>query len=420
MNFGVRIEITAVVALALVAAGGAAGGDPSSSSAPSTVTVDFAGGSLRVERGECDAFDAGVIREWADRAYADLSAAWPDRAALFRAEGLRLSGRRDPASGGKPAYGYWDRERATIVFRCGTEPVVRHELFHVWCERARLPCDCERIDHPGGFDLACRPLAADRLEQALARLAARAQLHRTFLYRIQCDEAITRVVNRSRNSAATFGLQPGQMREQRNGILVVKQGTGAPAEKRLRLDGEGHVRMTKKGKPVEARLPPEFDPVARAFPHAQVAWFTAADQQRLAFRLLEGGPSEAGEFRIVCPESDDLAIQFLDRQAPRREGPRSAPRCAARASGQMCLEPNGEVRRVQFFGTYFDGEACRWDKSAPFATIEQDVVEKTEGLRFPSRVTTVVPLDWRDTAIFVQTYENCVFADVRVETDLDP
>ena len=128
-----------------------------SAPARSTETVEFEAGSLLVERGECKRVDAGLLREWADKAHADMSAAWPERATRFRASGVRLVGRVDPRSGGKPVYGYWDRERSTVFFRCGVEEVVRHELFHAWCERAELPCDCERIDHPDGFDLRCRP-----------------------------------------------------------------------------------------------------------------------------------------------------------------------------------------------------------------------------------------------------------------------
>ena len=121
-------------------------------------SMSFSGGSLLVDRGECATVDEARVREWADRAHADLRAAWPDGEKRFRVSRLRLLGRLDPHADGAPANGYWDRERETIVFRCGVEEVVRHELFHAWCERAALPCDCKRIDHPGGFDLTCAPM----------------------------------------------------------------------------------------------------------------------------------------------------------------------------------------------------------------------------------------------------------------------
>ena len=122
------------------------------------VRLTFSGGSFVVDPGECDAVDESRLRDWADRAHTDIRAEWPEREKRFRVSRLRLVGRLDPQANGAAANGFWDRERATIVFRCGVEEVVRHELFHVWCERAALPCDCKRIDHPGGFDLACAPV----------------------------------------------------------------------------------------------------------------------------------------------------------------------------------------------------------------------------------------------------------------------
>ena len=120
--------------------------------------VNFEGGSLLVQRGECDEVDAATVREWANRAHRDLSEAWPDRAGRFRSDGLVMYGMREPiTNNGKSAYGYWDRKRQRVVYKCGVEHVIRHELFHVWCDRARLPCDCTWIDHPDGFDLDCTP-----------------------------------------------------------------------------------------------------------------------------------------------------------------------------------------------------------------------------------------------------------------------
>ena len=121
-------------------------------------TVEFEGGSLFVRKGECEEVDPATIRDWADRAHRDLSAAWPDRADRFRVDGLLMSGMREPiTNNGKSAYGYWDRKKQTVVYKCGVENVIRHELFHVWCDRARLPCNCTWIDHPDGFNLDCSP-----------------------------------------------------------------------------------------------------------------------------------------------------------------------------------------------------------------------------------------------------------------------
>jgi len=131
--------------------------------APQTATVRefsvaFEGGSLLVLKGECEEVDAEVIRDWANRAHRDLSEAWPDRVGRFQLDGLVMDGRREPiTNNGKSAFGYWDRKKQTVVYQCGVENVIRHELFHVWCDRARLPCDCTWIDHPDGFNLDCTP-----------------------------------------------------------------------------------------------------------------------------------------------------------------------------------------------------------------------------------------------------------------------
>jgi hypothetical protein len=121
-------------------------------------TVEFDGGSLLVRKGECEDVDPATIREWADRAHRDLSAAWPDRADRFQVDRLVMYGMGDAITNkGKSVNGYWDRKRQTVVYKCGVEIVIRHELFHVWCDRARLPCNCTWIDHPDGFNLDCTP-----------------------------------------------------------------------------------------------------------------------------------------------------------------------------------------------------------------------------------------------------------------------
>jgi len=136
-----------------------AGGPGADVAEASADRVAFSGGTLRVVAGECDTVDVAVIHEWAERARRDLSEAWPERASRFTVSDLTLRGERDPHVGGRPAHGYWLRATRTVVFRCGDERVIRHELFHVWCEDAGLPCDCTRIDHPEGFRLDCSPQA---------------------------------------------------------------------------------------------------------------------------------------------------------------------------------------------------------------------------------------------------------------------
>jgi hypothetical protein len=85
----------------------------------------------------------------------------------------------------------------------------------------------------------------------------------------------------------------------------------------------------------------------------------------------------------------------------------------------MCLGADGEISELHFYGLVVTEQGCEWDRSTAFATIEQDVVERTTGLRFPSRVRTSYALDWRDTAIFVQTFEDCVFTNVRVSDEIE-
>ena len=147
-----------LVGCVLIAAGGPLeAAQQSPEPRPGESTVTFEGGTLRVVAGECDEVDLETIREWADRAHRDLSEVWPGRAGQFRVDGLVMYGMVEPISNGKPAYGYWDRKRQTVVYRCGVERVIRHELFHVWCDRAELPCNCTWIDHPDGFGLDCSP-----------------------------------------------------------------------------------------------------------------------------------------------------------------------------------------------------------------------------------------------------------------------
>jgi hypothetical protein len=191
-----------------------------------------------------------------------------------------------------------------------------------------------------------------------------------------------------------------------------------PVERRVKLRKDGQVALDRRGLPVEIELSPEFAPIAQAIPHAQVAWFTAEEQELLRFHPAGASEDGAGRFRIECSGPDELGVEFLDRQPPRREGPASEPRCSARASGQMCLGPDGEIGTIQFYAVYADGADCKWDRDVPFVSIEQNRVEKTTGLRFPTRVRTVFPLSWRDTAIFDQRYGDCVFTHVRVGQSL--
>ncbi len=282
----------------------------------------------------------------------------------------------------------------------------------MWCATASATT--------AGPSAGSSPAPGPELETTLARLAERAALHRSLLYKLQCNETITRMIHRSVESGAGFGFQPRMTAELQFGVVVGRDKEGRLREERVELDGKGRVRMTRKGEPRLAELRGGLAPLARAFPHAQVAWFTADYQKELAFRLLKLGKEETS-YRLGCAMKKDLLLEFLDAEPPRRSvtGTGGKPRCDARPSGQMCLDPStGEIRAIAFYGLYPEGEACLWDLKLPFAVIEQDLVERSTGARFPSRVRTVLPLDWRDTAVFVQTYDSCRFAEVEVTVEL--
>jgi len=103
----------------------------------------FDGGTLMVSTGECSPVDFPVLIDWANRAYRDMSAAQPgfdftiDQIYVY---GQKLSTR----------HGYYDTKDKVIVFDCGEENVIRHELFHRYCYRWKMGCNCATIDHPGG------------------------------------------------------------------------------------------------------------------------------------------------------------------------------------------------------------------------------------------------------------------------------
>lgn len=66
------------------------------------------------------------------------------------------------------------------------------------------------------------------VEQIVGRLAERAKLHQSLLYRLQCQERVSRAVYRDRTSAAGFGYRPGEMMELSHEILIVRDEIGSP------------------------------------------------------------------------------------------------------------------------------------------------------------------------------------------------
>lgn len=253
------------------------------------------------------------------------------------------------------------------------------------------------------------PSPSPELQRLLDLLADRAALHRALLYRFQCAEDLTRKVIR-RPKFAFGGDPPAATLHERCGIVVEQGEDGVARILREKLDAKGNVRLNRKGEPVAAELPQAFNPIVSAVPHAQASTFAAQDQAQLEFHLLkdlaQGGPV----YRMKCPQGH-VAIEFLDRQPPR-----ALPACSAQASGQMCVDPrDGEISGLVFYGMDRVKSGCIWNREAPFALVEQGLIEKSTGARFPSRMKTIFSLGLRDNAVFEQRFENCGFTHVDVE-----
>lgn len=245
-------------------------------------------------------------------------------------------------------------------------------------------------------------------ERLLALLARRAELHRSLLYRFQCTEDLTRKLQRRPKSA--YGMNgPEDEVHDRCGIVVEKRRDGVARTVRTELDNQGSVKVNRKGEPVEALLKAQFNPVAKAVPHAQAATFTEAGQADLEFHLMGEPDKDGPSYRIRCPEGD-VAIEFLDR-----EPLKPAVVCKGQASGQMCVDRVGEISVLAFYGLIRDEGRCLWDRAAPFALVEQGLIETRTGARFPSRVRTIFSVSSRDNALFDQRYENCGFTNVETQ-----
>ena len=111
--------------------------------------LPFNGGTLRVSAGECGGFDWKTMQDWADKAYNEMRVVWPVEE--FKSDRIFVRGERLASR-----HGYYSVRKNLIVFNCGEENVLRHELFHYYCYNAKLTgCDCATIDHPGGWNLDC-------------------------------------------------------------------------------------------------------------------------------------------------------------------------------------------------------------------------------------------------------------------------
>jgi hypothetical protein len=73
---------------------------------------------------------------------------------VYREENLR-------SKSGASLNGLCRHSKRLILFRCGYEKVIEDELLHYHRRELDLPCDCSRIEHPGGIDIRCRPFEQD-------------------------------------------------------------------------------------------------------------------------------------------------------------------------------------------------------------------------------------------------------------------
>ncbi|HEX2254545.1 MAG TPA: hypothetical protein VHQ65_14850 [Thermoanaerobaculia bacterium] len=144
--------VPAVLALALAACSG--GGGPTDPGGADLV-LETSYGTLRVATGG-NPFDPGEALRAIENGYAQASAQLGANASLDSLSGLRIVVRPGIF---EDAYGMYHPRHDEIEMAAGVERVLRHELQHRFCYRMGHPDDCcLLVDHPGGYDLACRPL----------------------------------------------------------------------------------------------------------------------------------------------------------------------------------------------------------------------------------------------------------------------
>jgi hypothetical protein len=106
--------------------------------------VSFKGGRLRVIRGECGAPNLTLVWDWADMAYDK----WLADRGFPPDTDIRVRGRK------LKKHGYYTKRM--IIYHCGEENVIRHELFHHW-SYVRGDYFWKKIDHKPGYTLKGEP-----------------------------------------------------------------------------------------------------------------------------------------------------------------------------------------------------------------------------------------------------------------------
>lgn len=154
---------TALVALAIALPTLACSGSGSSPTSPSVAgllptEITTRWGSLTLVAGDCGGVDSERIAASVADGYrraASVAGAVVDTVSL---EGMMMRGISDLDCGGAAAYGCYFFDRDEVLFRCGYENVVEHELQHRLCDRLDRSCDCHMVDHSGGTNLNCQPI----------------------------------------------------------------------------------------------------------------------------------------------------------------------------------------------------------------------------------------------------------------------
>jgi hypothetical protein len=115
-------------------------------------------GWVKISDGDCALVDRGLVVNGARSAFRRFAKAYPDRGHELKLEGVYFYGENNLRSkSGSRLNGLSRHSKRLILFRCGYEMVIEHELLHYHCRELDLPCDCSTIEHPGRVDIRCRP-----------------------------------------------------------------------------------------------------------------------------------------------------------------------------------------------------------------------------------------------------------------------
>lgn len=122
-----------------------------------TIKVPTQWGAIAVTAGSCGDIDAERIVDSVTRGYTRAVEVAGSAVNSVTLEGMTMRGEIDLECSGTAAYGCYFFDRDQVLFRCGHENVVEHELQHRFCDQLDRPCDCYKTDHAGGVDLNCQP-----------------------------------------------------------------------------------------------------------------------------------------------------------------------------------------------------------------------------------------------------------------------